>query len=396
MPAFLLKSGLVCLPLVIGICFAIAGFKAYRTRRLLLTDVERVQHHIELRDLGPGTNKPLPSPGDPAALPIAHPLPKPGADIKGVGGGLVQYFCPSSNPASKASATSHTAKSETGGISDTANLSVGLELPRAEDEDSIHHSTSQRSTDFDIPAPPRIYTSTNYGRYNSTEFISEVGESSTSAMYAHGDVRATETWKKIARRESLVGGRKFGSENTDSGMPVVLETAFSIGEGSDEERRSFDSGRRHFEGHGEGDVLRKVRAEDSGEGQGVVEDETVMVEKTAGEAEEDTHGMNMGEAIKAAVEGSPDHGETEEVDGISNHRSSKSSWSTDDSDIGTLPTPDNSLFRTSSTRDNITTPAEKVSAMYVDPEKFPGDAGMERRDSVSKPELAGYFDKVGN
>jgi hypothetical protein len=391
MPAFLLISGLVCLPLIIGICFAVAGFKAYRTRRLLLTDVERAQHHIELRDLGPGTNKPLPSLGDNAALPIAHPLPRPGADIKGVGGGLVQYFCPPSNPASKASATSHTAKNEAKGSLDTADVYAGLGLPRAKDDDLIHHSTSQRSTDFDIPAPPRIYTSTNYGRYNSTEVISEVGESSTSAMYAHGDVRATEAWKKIARRESLVGGRKFGSENTDSGMLVVLETAFSIGEGSDEERRSFDRGRRHFEGRREGDELGKVRAEDSGEGQGVVEDEKVVVEKTARETEEDTHGMNIGEAIKAAIEGSPDHGETEKVDGISNHQSSKSSWSTAGSDIGTLQTSENFPSRDSFMRDNTTTPAKKVSTTYVDPEKFPGDAGMERRDSVSNPELARIF-----
>jgi hypothetical protein len=49
MPAIVLIIALVCLPLVVGVCLATAGYKAYRARRLLEYDVEQAQNSIGTR-----------------------------------------------------------------------------------------------------------------------------------------------------------------------------------------------------------------------------------------------------------------------------------------------------------------------------------------------------------
>jgi hypothetical protein len=392
MPAFLLIIGLMCLPLIVGTCFTIAGFKAYRKRRLLVTDVERAQHGIELQDLEPGANKPHPHLQNMIPLPIAQPLPRPRADIKGIGGGFVQYFRPSSTPARKASRKSHARELESG--FEIADLYSRLGWLWTKGEDSINHLASQPSTAIDtsVPSSPRIYTGTNYGRYNSTEATTEVGESFVLARYGHADDRAAEAWKKIARRESLVGGRKVGFEDVDrgrEGMPVVLESAFIVGEGSDEERGSLDSGRRHFEGKEEGDELDEVRGEEGG-----VERQRIVEGEKAEEKTQNTHSLDVQQAIKAAIEGLLEHGDTDEIDHINNHSSPRRlSRSTNGSDKGTLPTVDNMPSRTSSMRDNPTAPS-KVSTMYVGPMSMPKNPGPERKDSASKPKLARHSESV--
>jgi hypothetical protein len=307
MPAIFLIIGLVFLPLIIGTCFAIAGFNAYRTRRLLVTDVERAHQPIELRDLEPRTHKSLQYLENNIALPILRSR----ADIKGIGGGFVQYFRPSCKPARKASVKSHTKPSKPDPGFGNTDLYAGPDWPG---EDSIHQSQP-------VPAPSRIYTSTNYGRYNAPE----VGESSLTAMYRH-DGRVAEAWKKIGRTEPLVGGMRSGEVK---GMPVVLEDAFGIGEGSDEEegRGSFDSGRRHFEGKGDG----VARVEEGVEGKEIVEGkrtEAETVEK-----------LDENEVVEDSDETFPDHLDIEAIDQASSHSPSRrSSWSTDDSENSTPPT----------------------------------------------------------
>jgi hypothetical protein len=142
MPAILLILALVCVPIILGSVFATAGYKAYRARCLL--EQEDLEHAHGIDSTRHGTaNAIMMRALDP------RPLPTLKEEIKGTGGG----FVPTN----------------------------------------------------DILTPPRIYTSSLYGHYNTAK--------------SPEDTKAADAWKKIERREPLVRPRtaEFEEVNLDPG-----------------------------------------------------------------------------------------------------------------------------------------------------------------------------------
>jgi hypothetical protein len=116
-PIFLI-TGLVLLPVIIGAICAVVGSRTYRTRRQFRHDIERAQYPngmpptndntIEMRGLETQTTHrswhrswPLsrnqPDLVPPNIAPAVKPLPPPKSEIKGVGGGFVEHWGPSSS-----------------------------------------------------------------------------------------------------------------------------------------------------------------------------------------------------------------------------------------------------------------------------------------------------------
>ena len=213
MPAIVLIVALVFLPLIAGGIIATTTFKSYRRRRLLSDDVERAQntditqhandHGIVMRNLegrSGNHNEPLferqVSTVTTNVAPVVKPLKGPYGEIKGVGGGFVDYYGTGEDMGESGGE-----KSRNNNQFEDANLYSGPTwgYKKGELEQSgLHHGPEA----IDIPAPKPVYTNLNYGRYNSTE-------SPRSMMYGD-DAKAADAWDKFEKRESLV--RSKGKE----------------------------------------------------------------------------------------------------------------------------------------------------------------------------------------
>jgi hypothetical protein len=221
MPAIILIIALVCLPLIVGACLATAGYKSYHTRRLLECDVEQAQnangtrHTIEMRDLESSRTHrswPLSASHPVSVAPVAKPRSHPKLEIKRIGGGCVEHY--GGNGASEEKyehARSHgSEKTKSNDHFENADLYAGPAWQWNTSHPQQHSLHPENNATTDIPAPQPIYTSTLYGRYNSTA-------SPTTMMYGD-DTKAAEVWEKIERHESLVGKR--GSERVEQPMKV--------------------------------------------------------------------------------------------------------------------------------------------------------------------------------
>jgi hypothetical protein len=213
MPPIVLIVALICLPVIIGACLATVAYKAYRARHILEHDVERAQNvnalpptnanSIQMRDFESSRNHrswPLPRTMSnivPTNIaPAVKPLPALKVEIKGVGGGFVEHWGPSSGAARMVDGESSNAHARR----------YGNEKEKKDDnfENADLYAgpgwtfNTERAT-LDIPAPQPMYTSALYGRYTSSA-------SPTTQIYGE-DARAVDAWAKIDRRESLVKNR---------------------------------------------------------------------------------------------------------------------------------------------------------------------------------------------
>jgi hypothetical protein len=212
MPPIVLIVALICLPVIIGACLATAGYKAYRARHILEHDVERAQNQngmpptsansIEMSDLESTRNHrswPLSrtmSDIVPTNIaPAVEPLPAPKAEIKGVGGGFVEHWGPSSSVTRMADSDERVRgygkEKEKNDMFENADLYAGPSWN--------FHSERNVSATPDIPAPQSMHTTTLYDHYTSSA-------SPTTRMCGE-DARAANVWQKIERRESLVKNR---------------------------------------------------------------------------------------------------------------------------------------------------------------------------------------------
>tara|TARA_R110002003_G_scaffold197_9_gene15401 strand:- start:14267 stop:14956 length:690 start_codon:yes stop_codon:yes gene_type:complete len=127
---------------------------------------------------------------------LTKPLPRPNADVKGTGGGFVQYYGTSdgkfSHDMEHTRTTNHFENADLYGGGPWEYQRGGLGQP------GLHTQNVRES--LDILAPKPVYTSTNYGRWN-------ISESPTQIMYGD-DAKAADAWRKIGRRESLARNSK--------------------------------------------------------------------------------------------------------------------------------------------------------------------------------------------
>jgi hypothetical protein len=210
MPSIILIVALICLPVIIGACLATAAYKAYRARHILEHDVERAQNQnampptsansIEMRDLESTRNhrswplsRTMPEILPTNIAPAVKPLPAPKVEIKGVGGGFVEHWGPSSSVTRGTDSDERVRrysneKKKNGDNFENVDLYAGPGW----------NFNTERATP-NIPAPQPMYTTALYGRYTSSA-------SPTTQMYGE-DARAVDAWAKIDRRESLVKNR---------------------------------------------------------------------------------------------------------------------------------------------------------------------------------------------
>jgi hypothetical protein len=213
MPSIILIVALICLPVIIGACLATAAYKAYRARHILEHGVERAQNQnamppksansIEMRDLESTRNhrswplsRTMPEIIPTNIAPAVKPLPAPKVEIKGVGGGFVEHWEPSSSVTRMADSDERVRrygneKKKNGDNFENVDLYAGPSWNL--------HSERNVSATPDIPAPQPMYTTALYGRYTSSA-------SPTTRTYG-ADARAADVWQKIERRESLVKNR---------------------------------------------------------------------------------------------------------------------------------------------------------------------------------------------
>jgi hypothetical protein len=213
----ILITALIFIPVIIGVICAVAGLRAYRARRQLQHDVERAhnlddtpptnENNIEMRNLvNNATHRSWPVSRNqpdvvpPNLAPAIKPLPPPKIEIKGVGGGFVEHWEPSSSKSPMLPdsdmryehARRHVGKKEKENDKfENADLYA--------DPGWNSHKEHSVSVEADIPAPQPMYTSALWGRYNSAA-------SPTTRMYGE-DARAADVWAKIERRESLAKNR---------------------------------------------------------------------------------------------------------------------------------------------------------------------------------------------
>jgi hypothetical protein len=212
MPPIVLMIALICLPVIIGACLATAAYKAYRARHILEHDIERAQNanpmpptnanSIEMRDLESTRkhrswplSRTMPDIVPTNTAPAVKPLPASKAEIKGVGGGFVEHWGPSSSVMRMADSDERVRQygneKEKNDRFENADLYAGPSWN--------FHSDRGVSATPGIPAPQPMYTTALYGRYTSSA-------SPTTRMYGE-DARAADAWAKIERRESLVKNR---------------------------------------------------------------------------------------------------------------------------------------------------------------------------------------------
>jgi hypothetical protein len=213
MPSIILIIALICLPIIVGACLATAAYKAYRARHILEHDVERAQNanpmpptsanSIEMRDLESTRkhrswplSRTMPDIVPTNIAPAVKPLPAPKVEIKGVGGGFVEHWGPSSSVTRMTDSDERfrqygNEKENNGDNFEKADLYAGPSWN--------FHSERNVSATPDIPAPQPMYTTALYGCYNSSA-------SPTTQMYGEG-AQAADAWQKIERRESLVKNR---------------------------------------------------------------------------------------------------------------------------------------------------------------------------------------------
>jgi hypothetical protein len=212
MPPIVLMIALICLPVIIGACLATAAYKAYRARHILEHDIERAQNanpmpptnanSIEMRDLESTRkyrswplSRTMPDIVPTNMAPAVKPLPAPKAEIKGVGGGFLEHWGPSSSVTRMVNADNArrygNEKEKNDGKLENADLYAGPGWN--------FHSERNVSATPDIPAPQPMYTTALYGRYTSSASL-------TTRMYGE-DARAADAWAKIERCESLVKNR---------------------------------------------------------------------------------------------------------------------------------------------------------------------------------------------
>jgi hypothetical protein len=209
MAPIVLIVALICLPVIIGACLATAGYKAYRVRHILEHDVERAQNanpmpptsanSIEMRDLESTRNhrswplpRTMPDIVPTSIAPAVKPLPAPKAEIKGIGGGFVEHWGPSSSVTRMADSDERVRgygkEKEKNDMFENADLYAGPGWN--------FHSDRGVSATSDIPAPQPMYTTALYGHYTSYA-------GPTTRIYGE-DARAVDAWAKNERRESLV------------------------------------------------------------------------------------------------------------------------------------------------------------------------------------------------
>jgi hypothetical protein len=127
--------------------------------------------------------------------PAVKPLPASKAEIKGVGGGFVEHWGPSSSVMRMADSDERVRQygneKEKNDRFENADLYAGPSWN--------FHSDRGVSATPGIPAPQPMYTTALYGRYTSSA-------SPTTRMYGE-DAGAADAWAKIERRESLVKNR---------------------------------------------------------------------------------------------------------------------------------------------------------------------------------------------
>jgi hypothetical protein len=213
----ILITALIFVPVIIGAICTVAGFRAYRARRQLQHDVERAhnlddtpptnENDIEMRNLeNNATHRSWPVSRNqpdivrPNLAPAIKPLPVPKIEIKGVRGGFVEHWEPSSSKSSMLPdsdmryeyAQRHVGKKEKENENfENADLYA--------DPGWNSHKEHSVSVEADIPAPQLLYIGALYGRYDSV-----VGPK--TRMYGE-DARAAVVWAKIERRESLTTTR---------------------------------------------------------------------------------------------------------------------------------------------------------------------------------------------
>jgi hypothetical protein len=208
MPAIILIIALVSLPVIAVACIVTGYFKL---RRQPVHDIERQyningtrhvnDHAIVLRDLPP-ISWPRERPVVPEHLaPVAKPLPTPGEEIKGVGGGFVEAYGTNGGDrrSAKGKERAHEGFEEAqiyGGHGQEWNNN---HLPQANLQHQHPNFSMPSTSSLAIPAPQRAYTHATYGRFNSTQSLA-------IAMYGD-DTKATDAWDKIKRRESLAKPR---------------------------------------------------------------------------------------------------------------------------------------------------------------------------------------------
>ncbi|KAF2824177.1 hypothetical protein CC86DRAFT_420606 [Ophiobolus disseminans] len=233
----------IIIVVLIGAVLSIGGllgwFTVKRIRRTPPEDVERILNAdvprytpdgaIVMRDLPSGRDQRIESvpqsqietvPSNVA--PVATPLKKPTGEIKGVGGGFVKYF--------KFGKRKNKHESESESEDDDVDEDVHRETKGKERKsvDNFENADLYGGPSWepkrgeleqpglyeepeDIPAPKPIYTSTNYGRYDS-----KTATNNPRIMVLRDDGRAADVWDKINKRVPLVHSRPSSRVKPDA------------------------------------------------------------------------------------------------------------------------------------------------------------------------------------